>query len=161
MSKIHQSISLSPRSATKELLWLALPLVAVTTSRMLMGFIDVTMVSRLGTEALAAPQRRFKGNTDLFNNDCYATGSRVAEPNLRWLDRLSVATTDLTVNQLPVLISSFPDLVSAFSGVAGYQRIPEWFVFLKATEVVDFNTLGVTGSQIGSYHTATAPTDEL
>ena len=54
MSKIHQSISLSPRSATKELLWLALPLVAVTTSRMLMGFIDVTMVSRLGTEALAA-----------------------------------------------------------------------------------------------------------
>ena len=121
--------------------------------------LQITTGTGFGTEALAAPQRRFKGNTDLFNNDCYATGSRVAEPNLRWLDRLSVATTDLTVNQLPVLISSFPDLVSAFSGVAGYQRIPEWFVFLKATEVVDFNTLGVTGSQIGSYHTATAPTD--
>jgi MATE family multidrug resistance protein len=41
-------------SLTLELLRLALPLIAVTTSRMLMGFIDVTMVSRLGTEALAA-----------------------------------------------------------------------------------------------------------
>ena len=39
---------------TMELLRLALPLVAVTASRMLMGFVDVTMVSRLGTDALAA-----------------------------------------------------------------------------------------------------------
>jgi multidrug resistance protein, MATE family len=39
---------------TAELLRLALPLIAVTASRMLMGFVDVTMVSRLGTDALAA-----------------------------------------------------------------------------------------------------------
>lgn len=40
--------------ALRELLWLAAPLVAVSASRILMGFIDVLMVSRLGTEALAA-----------------------------------------------------------------------------------------------------------
>jgi MATE family multidrug resistance protein len=48
------TLDTSRRTATVELLRLALPLIAVTTSRMLMGFIDVTMVSRLGTDALAA-----------------------------------------------------------------------------------------------------------
>jgi MATE family multidrug resistance protein len=41
-------------SLTRELLWLALPLVAATASRMLMGFIDFVMVAKLGTDAQAA-----------------------------------------------------------------------------------------------------------
>ncbi|MCG3128776.1 MAG: Multidrug resistance protein NorM [Phycisphaerae bacterium] len=43
-----------PRSPTTELLILAAPMVAMTVSRMLMGFIDFVMVSRLGTAAQAA-----------------------------------------------------------------------------------------------------------
>lgn len=43
-----------PRSATMELLILAAPIIAMTVSRMLMGFIDFVMVSQLGTEAQAA-----------------------------------------------------------------------------------------------------------
>lgn len=39
---------------TRELLWLALPMIAMTISRMLMGFIDFVMVSQLGTAAQAA-----------------------------------------------------------------------------------------------------------
>lgn len=42
------------RSATVELLILAVPIIAMTVSRMLMGFIDFVMVSELGTEAQAA-----------------------------------------------------------------------------------------------------------
>jgi MATE family multidrug resistance protein len=41
-------------SLTLELLRLALPLVAATASRMLMGFIDFVMVAKLGTDAQAA-----------------------------------------------------------------------------------------------------------
>lgn len=44
----------SRRDALGELLRLAFPLVLVTASRMLMGFIDTLMVSRLGTDELAA-----------------------------------------------------------------------------------------------------------
>lgn len=39
---------------TLELLWLAAPMVAMTSSRMLMGFIDFAYVSKLGTDAQAA-----------------------------------------------------------------------------------------------------------
>lgn len=42
------------RQALRQLLVLAAPLVAVSASRLLMGFVDVLMVSRLGTNALAA-----------------------------------------------------------------------------------------------------------
>ncbi len=42
------------RSPALELVWFALPLIAVTSSRMAMGFIDFAMVSRLGTDAQAA-----------------------------------------------------------------------------------------------------------
>jgi MATE family multidrug resistance protein len=42
------------RSASFELLLLALPIIGMMVSRMLMGFIDVVMVARLGTDALAA-----------------------------------------------------------------------------------------------------------
>ncbi len=41
-------------SLTLELLRLALPLIAATASRMLMGFIDFVMVAKLGTDAQAA-----------------------------------------------------------------------------------------------------------
>jgi multidrug resistance protein, MATE family len=44
----------SARQALRELLVLAAPLIVVTTSRMLMGFIDVKMVAALGTPQLAA-----------------------------------------------------------------------------------------------------------
>ncbi len=49
-------LSPHPRSARPytELLSLAAPLVAVSASRILMGFVDVAMVARLGTDALAA-----------------------------------------------------------------------------------------------------------
>lgn len=46
--------SASSRGATLELLRLALPIIALTVSRMLMGFIDFVMVSWLGTDAQAA-----------------------------------------------------------------------------------------------------------
>ncbi|MFO0837018.1 MAG: MATE family efflux transporter [Phycisphaerae bacterium] len=39
---------------TADLLWLALPMIGMTVSRMLMGFIDFFMVSQLGTAAQAA-----------------------------------------------------------------------------------------------------------
>ncbi len=42
------------RQALWQLLTLAAPLIAVSLSRLVMGFIDVLMVSRLGTDALAA-----------------------------------------------------------------------------------------------------------
>jgi MATE family multidrug resistance protein len=42
------------RQALWQLLVLAAPLIAVSASRLLMGFIDVLMVARLGTDALAA-----------------------------------------------------------------------------------------------------------
>lgn len=46
--------SLLRNGAARELLRLALPLIAVAASRMAMGFIDFVMVSRLGTDAQAA-----------------------------------------------------------------------------------------------------------
>ncbi len=47
-------VSLRRPNLTLELLRLALPLIAVTASRMLMGFIDFVMVAKLGTDAQAA-----------------------------------------------------------------------------------------------------------
>jgi Na+-driven multidrug efflux pump len=41
-------------TALRELVRLALPIVAMTVSRMLMTFVDFVMVSQLGTEAQAA-----------------------------------------------------------------------------------------------------------
>ncbi len=46
--------SLVAGSATAELLKLAMPIIGMMVSRMLMGFIDFVMVSRLGTDAQAA-----------------------------------------------------------------------------------------------------------
>ncbi|MBW7906581.1 MAG: MATE family efflux transporter [Phycisphaerae bacterium] len=46
--------ALIARSDTLALLWLALPMIGMTLSRMLMGFIDFYMVSQLGTDAQAA-----------------------------------------------------------------------------------------------------------
>lgn len=43
-----------PRNPTRELLWLAAPMVAMTLSRMMMGFVDFWFVSHLGTAAQAA-----------------------------------------------------------------------------------------------------------
>ncbi len=54
MDRIAQAGEYSPGRAVRELLWLAGPLVAVTASRMLMGFIDFVMVAKLGTDAQAA-----------------------------------------------------------------------------------------------------------
>lgn len=42
------------QSDTAVLLWLALPMIGMTVSRMLMGFVDFAMVSKLGTAAQAA-----------------------------------------------------------------------------------------------------------
>lgn len=49
-----QPIELHRRGPTRELLILALPMIGMTISRMLMGFIDFVMVSQLGTAAQAA-----------------------------------------------------------------------------------------------------------
>ena len=49
-----KQLKIEPQSPTMELLTLALPIMGMTISRMLMGFIDFVMVSRLGTEAQAA-----------------------------------------------------------------------------------------------------------
>lgn len=46
--------TVSPKNATLELLRLALPIMLMTVSRMLMGFVDFVMVSQLGTAAQAA-----------------------------------------------------------------------------------------------------------
>lgn len=50
----HTNQIAETESHTWQLLKLALPMMALTTSRMLMGFIDVYMVGMLGTDALAA-----------------------------------------------------------------------------------------------------------
>jgi hypothetical protein len=108
-----------------------------------------------GTEVMAAGQRRFMGNTELFNNVCGATGVNVFEPNLRWLDRLSVPLTDaLPVLQWPQAANN----IGGFSGLQGYQSIPEWFVFIKAMEVRDWNTRVAT-SNTSSFSTAGTPAD--
>jgi MATE family multidrug resistance protein len=49
-----QPLTLGSRGPTRELLILALPMIGMTISRMLMGFIDFVMVSQLGTAAQAA-----------------------------------------------------------------------------------------------------------
>ena len=118
--------------------------------------LQITTGSGFGTENNGADQRRFQGNTTILNNECYATGTLVLEANLRWLDRLSVPTTDA----LPVLTEwiQSPNLVTGFSGLKGYQLIPEWFVFVKTTETRDFNSLAST-TPISGFHSATAPTD--
>ena len=57
MSSIDNSIEIERaggRGPTAQLLVLALPIMAMTVSRMLMGFIDFVMVSQLGTTAQAA-----------------------------------------------------------------------------------------------------------
>jgi hypothetical protein len=126
---------------------------------------QVTTATGFGTELMAADTRTFQGDLDLYNNRCDATSTEVLEPNMRWLDRLSVPTTDA----LPVLAfgNIFPTNASylhAFSGIQGYQSIPEWFVFLKSVETRDVNSLvasstpGVFGT-LGSYGTISAPTD--
>lgn len=54
MSRVAEQLPLQRHSPTWELLVLAVPIVGMTTTRMLMGFIDFVMVSKLGTEAQAA-----------------------------------------------------------------------------------------------------------
>ncbi len=54
VTEIAQSQQKPPRSPTVELLVLATPIILMALSRMLMGFIDVIMVARLGTDELAA-----------------------------------------------------------------------------------------------------------
>lgn len=49
-----QPLQLTRGQATRELLRLASPLIAVSASRLLMGFVDFVMVSKLGTDAQAA-----------------------------------------------------------------------------------------------------------
>ena len=121
--------------------------------------LQLTSASSFGTELTSAGQRRFQGSVNIFNNECFASGSLVLTPNVRWLDRLSVQTTDA----LPVLNFSgiFPtsaSLLADFSGLQGYQLIPEWFVFLKAMETRDWNTL-VPSSNLGGFGTISTPTD--
>jgi len=117
--------------------------------------LQLTTGSGFGTETNGADQRRFQGNTNLIDNECFGTGVLVLEPNLRWLDRLSVPTTDA----LPVLTEWVqpPNLITGFSGLQGYQLIPEWFVFLKANETRDYNTQAT--SPIGGFKSASNPTD--
>jgi hypothetical protein len=121
--------------------------------------LQLTTAGGFGTEQVNAATRTFQGSLDLYNNVCYATGSMVLEPNLRWLDRLSVPTTD----QYPVLSFSglFPaasNLEHSFSGILGYLAIPEWFVFLKAMETRDYNTQVAT-NPVSGFSTAGAATD--
>ncbi|MCK4343151.1 MAG: MATE family efflux transporter [Phycisphaerae bacterium] len=54
VNHINVNAATRTRGPTLELLILALPIIAMMVSRMLMGFIDFVMVSRLGTEAQAA-----------------------------------------------------------------------------------------------------------
>jgi hypothetical protein len=115
--------------------------------------------SGFGTEQMSAETRTFQGSIDIFNNYCFAApGPGVPEPNVRWLDRLSVQTNDA----LPVLNFSgvFPavsNLTGGFSGILGYQAIPEWFVFLKAMETRDYNTAST--SPLSGFGTIASPTD--
>ena len=53
-NRTSKSLIQARGSLTAQLLRLALPIIAMTASRMVMGFIDFAMVSVLGTEAQAA-----------------------------------------------------------------------------------------------------------
>ena len=53
-SKVGSGLPEPRHGNASQLLVLALPIIGMTVSRMLMGFVDFAMVSRLGTEAQAA-----------------------------------------------------------------------------------------------------------
>ncbi len=118
---------------------------------------QVTTATGFATETSAAQTRTFQGTIDLINNWCGATGTVVEMPNMRWLDRLSVPTTDAyPVLSFPPYFPTTASLLGPFSGILGYQSIPEWFVFLKAEETRDWNSL-LSTSNLGSYGTAAGP----
>jgi hypothetical protein len=123
--------------------------------------LQLTTGTGFGTEVMAAGTRTFQGTEDLVNNFCDVTGKDVEEPNLRWLDRLSVPLNDTYPVQT---FTQANNVVNGFSGILGYQSIPEWFVFVKAMETRDINTLtpgtipNVTGT-LGTFTTAANPSD--
>jgi hypothetical protein len=119
--------------------------------------LQITTGSGFGIENMPVDTRTFQGAIDLFNNVCSLTGTVVEEPNMRWLDRLSVPTTDvLPTLSFPPVFPATNNVTADFSGILGYQGIPEWFVFLKEVETRDWNTL-VNSSNLASYATLTSP----
>lgn len=64
----------SPRSYTTELLVLAFPIIAMTVSRMLMGFIDFVMISQLGDGTTAAQAAISPATLFVFAVGCVGLG---------------------------------------------------------------------------------------
>ena len=116
--------------------------------------LQIVTGSGFGPETVSVGQRRFQGSMAIFNNRWTALGVLTYAPNLRWVDRLSVPNND-PLGAIEFVQSK--NLVQSFSGLPGYQLIPEWFVFLKTDEVQDWNSLATTN--IGGWVTANAPTD--
>ncbi|WP_285575120.1 PKD domain-containing protein [Geothrix limicola] len=97
--------------------------------------LQVVTAAGFATETAPSDQRRIQGSIDLFNN---LTCDLLYQPNLRWLDRLSVPLTDpLGANDQFVERSNN---IGAFSGLKGYQSFGEWWISLKAGETMDFNS---------------------
>lgn len=93
-------------------------------------------------------QRRIQGSIDLLNN---MTCDNKFQPNLRWLDRLSVPLNDpLGANSQFVQPGND---IGAFAGLKGYQSFGEWWISLKAGETMDFNSYHY-------YSDVTSPTEE-
>ena len=114
--------------------------------------------SGFGTEILPATNRTFQGTLDLGSDWCPATSTYVG--TARWLDRLSIPLTNPLAGSLPVntAFTQPPNSIGAFSGIEGYQSIPEWFVFLKTAAAQDWKTLP-TPATAGGFVTASGPND--
>jgi hypothetical protein len=98
--------------------------------------LQVVTAAGFAKETDPTDQRRIQGSIDLANNiNC---DGHTFQPNLRWLDRLSVPLNDpLGANSQFVQSSNN---VGAFSGLKGYQSFGEWWVSMKAGETQDFNS---------------------
>jgi len=110
--------------------------------------LQIVTAAGFAAETASTDQRRIQGSIDLANNvACDLT----FQPNLRWLDRLSVPAGDpLGANNQFV---QSKNNIGAFSGLKGYQSFGEWWMSLKAGETMDFNTYAY-------YHDVTSVTDD-
>ena len=118
--------------------------------------LQITTGSGFGSEGGSTVQREFIGSSALDNNYCNATPGY--DPEYRWIDRLSIPLANPLLNLLPVNTewNQTANDIHSFSGLSGYQGIPEWFVIEKATATRDWNDAAATPI-LGAYGTASGP----
>ena len=120
--------------------------------------LQITTGSGFGLEGVTASQRKFQGSSNLFNDYCNFSSSYDA--NYRWMDRLAIPLALPLLDLLPVDTewNQGGNDIHSFSGIAGYQSIPEWFIIEKATATRDWNG-AASPAVLGGFTTASVPTD--